>query len=239
MKLIYYLLRFLVKICFFCGETLSRIYEQIIWPCLNLTWYDNDLNLLGFWNKPHSLERVILMNMYMKSGGRALDIGCGDGFGCAVISTKASCTIGIDADEEALKVANGRNYRNGKVEFKKVDLIFIENLDLNDKFDLISCFSVIQFLKPENVRMVVAFAIKKLNTCGYFIGSTTSSNELDPNFISGRHKSFYENEAALKGLLQGFFSEVSITTSDWGAGRKELYFFCRKSIFRDEFNQII
>ena len=226
-KFSYQVLRGIVKLHIKIGELLCRRY-QTIWPLLHIDFYDNYFNLLDFFQKPHSLERYVLANMYLKSGGSVLDIGCGDGFGCVVLSRKASQVLGVDRDKAALKIASSSAPSN--VRYAICDLETPDQVSLTQPFDLITCFSVIQFLKKEAVDRLLNTVANHLSANGgVFIGSTTLSGADDPYFVSGRHKSYYESDEAVKLLMHVNFSSVETIICDWGQ-RTEIYFICRKQL---------
>jgi len=226
-KFAYPTLRGIAQVHIKIGEYLCRLYRRI-WPLLGIEFYDNYFNLLDFRNRPHSLERYVLANMYLKKGGSVLDIGCGDGFGCVVLSRKASQVIGIDRDKAALKIASSSAPSN--VRYATCDLEAQDQISLSQKFNLITCFSVIQFLNRDAVnRLLNTIASHLSANGGLFIGSTTLSKADDPYVVSGRHKSYYESVEAVKLDMHAKFSSVETILSDWGQ-QTEIYFICTNSL---------
>lgn len=106
------------------------------------------------------------------------DIGCGAGYLLSALNKKKIC--GIDNDEKALELAS--NYSKTF----KIDLNN-KNFKLNKKFDLITCYHVIEHIKkPENL---IKNIYKMLNTNGHIIIGT-------PDFDSAMAR-LYKNKYRL------------------------------------------
>lgn len=97
-----------------------------------------------------SVELLLHLHRYQVArafapGLRVLDVGCGDGYGCALLGTVASSVVGVDYDEIAVTEAR-RKYRQPGLRFVQGRL---PGADLPPgAFDLITCFEMLEHI-PE------------------------------------------------------------------------------------------
>lgn len=84
----------------------------------------------------------------LTSGLRVLDVGSGEGYGSAILATRADHVVGIDVDGSAITHAQRAYGSNSRLHFRHVE---VGPLPFEDaEFDLIVCFEVIEHLaKPE------------------------------------------------------------------------------------------
>lgn len=70
---------------------------------------------------PSSVSCYRLAAALLAGGGRALDVGCGCGFGCGVLADESSAhVLGIDAAKEAIDTAWVKWHRENRVEYKRI-----------------------------------------------------------------------------------------------------------------------
>lgn len=96
-----------------------------------------------------------------------IDIGCGSGYGSAMLGTVSKRVVGIDISEDAIRSAK-ENYASGNVEFRTGDVI---NMEFGDnEFDAGVCFEVIEHI--ENPVKMLEEAGRIITDGGIFIAST-------------------------------------------------------------------
>jgi SAM-dependent methyltransferase len=87
------------------------------------------------------------------AGRTVLDVGCGEGYGAALLAAVARRVLAIDRPE-AIRVAAG-HYPRPALEFRALDVGRLAALD--ERFDLVVSFQVIEHL-PEPPRFLAALA---------------------------------------------------------------------------------
>ena len=138
-------------------------------------------------------------------GKRVVDVGCGEGYGSAMLAGRATSVVGVDISEEAVAHAAAK-YSLENVEFRCAPA---ERLSLPDaSFDVLVCLEVIEHARDyvaavEEMRRV-------LHPEGTLILSTPNKNVTSPRRpmplnIYHLHE-FTIREA--RGLLRRYFSEV-------------------------------
>ncbi len=108
---------------------------------------------------------------YLKPSATALDYGCGDGYGCAILAQACGeCrVIGTDIDRKAVRAAS-KKYRHGNLSF----LPFGEIQNTSQKFDLITSFQVIEHV--QDVKAYLEFLRGLLTDSGVLVISTPNRN---------------------------------------------------------------
>jgi len=90
-----------------------------------------------------------------------LDVACGKGYGSAVLALRAGSVLGVDLNEESLRIAR-ETYVRANLAFEAHDVTRAERLGAaGRKFDHIIAFEVIEHLAPE---LTDPF-LKGLKTC--------------------------------------------------------------------------
>lgn len=138
-------------------------------------------------------------------GKKALDIGCGEGYGTHYLSGYAGDITGIDYSPEAIAHAKEK-YQNKNTHFEVVDVKQIAQM--RNSFDVICCFQVIEHIKDTASFLT---AIKSLLADGgTFVCSTPNKIDASPDTVEPVNK-FHVREYLLDeftGLLKPYFSEV-------------------------------
>jgi len=104
-----------------------------------------------------------------------LDIGCGYGYGSWLLSKQARRVVGIDSSDEVIVEARKR-YRNENLTFYVMDAL---DIDILGKFDLVTCFEVIEHLN--NPLPLVDKIFFLLREGGRVIASTPNSKYTKSN----------------------------------------------------------
>jgi len=82
----------------------------------------------------------------VRTGYRALDLGCGEGYGSYVLSSRASEVVGYDIYPEVIRVAEEKYLRFAEnLSFRTYDGVRIPEKD--GSYDLIACFQVIEHVE--------------------------------------------------------------------------------------------
>jgi len=138
-------------------------------------------------------------------GKRILDVGCGEGYGSAMLARTASQVVGVDISEEAIAHASAK-YSLENVDFRCMPA---EKLSLPDGyFDILVCLEVIEHARDyiaaiEEMRRV-------LNAEGTLILSTPNKNVTSPRSRTPLNE-YHLHEFTIRearDLLRRYFSEV-------------------------------
>jgi SAM-dependent methyltransferase len=145
------------------------------------------------------------------AGKRALDIGCGTGYGAAELAKLASATFGIDVAADALTYAHFHYPAPHFNQASAASLPF-----RNASFDIVTAFEVIEHLSDS--RALLSEARRVLTRDGVFLVSTPNKSYYaearakdGPNPFHTHEFEFEEFQAA----LGEFFPHVAIILQNW------------------------
>jgi SAM-dependent methyltransferase len=140
-------------------------------------------------------------------GKRVLDLGCGEGYGAALLASRASETVGVDLAPEAIYHAR-KTYRAPNLRFSHMD---IYELQLEDNsFDLVCALQVVEHLHHphrmmEEARRVLApGGVCVISTPNRLIISPGRDTPLNPFHI------FEYDCHQFKEFMEEFFGEVTM-----------------------------
>lgn len=142
-------------------------------------------------------------------GRRTLDVGCGEGYGVALLAERAACVVGLDNDPEAVAWAFGKY--GGDVASGAGRLTFVvagaEALPFRaGAFEAVVCFQALEHLADP-----VAFlgeVRRLLAPRGVFV--MTTPNVLVTGARPNPHHVHDYGPAELRGLLAGAFETVDL-----------------------------
>lgn len=77
------------------------------------------------------------------SDKNVIDIGCGTGYGCKLMSESAKRVVGIDYDKSAIEYCQ-KKFGSSNIEFRHLNAA---SLDLNEQFDVAVSFQVIEHIQ--------------------------------------------------------------------------------------------
>ena len=125
----------------------------------------------GTWSKVAEYEHVpryTLASRYVKAR-RALDFGCGTGYGASMLSRTATSVLGLDIDSDAIVWA--RNWH------RQSNLSFLQTSDFGDElpsgsFDVATCFEMIEHVNPASQERTIASIARLLGSQGMLVIST-------------------------------------------------------------------
>lgn len=167
-------------------------------------WIECDKKSPGNFYNPALEARYWVINKRILDGGRALDIGCGDGYLMGQISSRCEETVGIDAEKTAIDLANKIlvTYKNCTAyQGSCYELQLLEG-----QFDTILMADVIEHLEAPELALKRITQIMK--STGTLYLTTPKLKPGQP--LEKYHVQEFKSEQ-LKKLLQGFFEEVQLT----------------------------
>ncbi|MFA4842656.1 MAG: class I SAM-dependent methyltransferase [Candidatus Omnitrophota bacterium] len=154
--------------------------------------------------KPYELVRE------KARGRRVLEIGCGDGYGCAYLAQVAQEIIGIDYCLETILKAE-QKYKAGNIAFRCMEAT---SLDFQDNsFDIICSFQVIEHIPQAQLAQYLREAKRVMkDNGGFYLSTLNLLNAMKPG------QAYIKNPAhcgeftlpELKTLLTGVFPHVQI-----------------------------
>lgn len=151
-----------------------------------------------------ALTRYEFAQKFLKKGGKVLDLGCGTGYGSAILGQMAKVT-GLDQNQEAIEFAQKKYGSDAK--FMVGDITHLQTP--GHEFNLVCCFEVIEHLKnPEKMLREVKRVLKP---DGYFLLSTPNQDVLSikGELTSPYHVKEYDLKE-IEELLGQFFSRVEM-----------------------------
>ncbi len=143
-------------------------------------------------------------------GKKVLDIGCGFGGGTEFIAKNgAKSVLGIDYDERVIKPISKTN-RIRNLSFRKLDAFDLGKI--NEKFDVVLVFEIIEHLPVKRVREFIALVYERLVRGGIFF--MTTPNGMKSVYFGNKlynpyHTKEYKKEE-LEGLISYLFPKVEI-----------------------------
>ncbi len=148
----------------------------------------------------------------MATGKRVLDGACGSGYGSAYLATMAQSVIGVDINENLLKLAESR-FKADNLRFLKHDLH--EPIEGVGTFNLICSFETLEHVRrPEICLANLAFALDSGGTAIISVPNGTKERmaggkEYHPNQFSARD---------FEDLLNSRFEEVQLFSQVYRKG---------------------
>lgn len=144
-------------------------------------------------------------------GDKVLDIACGDGYGCRILSERAGAVLGIDINAELI-AANGNDSRGGNISYA-VDNAF--GLSLPDgAVTGVTAMELIEHLPVDKVDTFAREVRRVLAPGGSFICSTPQNSHGDIPVVPWHVKEYSAPE--LRAILERHFASVKILSSKSG-----------------------
>ncbi len=104
----------------------------------------------------------------LAQGRRVLDLGCGEGYGAALLATQASDVVAVDIDQASIDHARIR-YSRENLSFNQADMGDLSNL-ADASFDLVTCFEALEHVSTHD--RILAEVLRVLTPEGFFLVST-------------------------------------------------------------------
>jgi O-antigen biosynthesis protein len=137
-----------------------------------------------------------------------LDIACGEGYGCQLLSRQARKVVGVDLHPEVIAHARER-YPSRKLDFQAGSLAEPQ-LEGRGRFDVITCFETIEHVPAPEQRAFLGHVKRLLKPGGLFLISTPDKRAYSdqPGFKNEFHvREFYLGEFKL--FLRRAFKHLS------------------------------
>ena len=150
------------------------------------------------------------------AGRRVLDLGCGEGYGAAILSGGAQRVTGVDIDREAVASASAR-YGDRGIEFVVAPATDVPLPD--GSVDLITCFEVIEHV--DDPAGLVAEVVRLLAQGGLLVCSTPDRDAYNASLTQPNPFHVCElSRAELAELLERSFDSVRLygqrsVTASW------------------------
>ena len=221
---------------------LQLLETQKIWYCVSLKNWDNK-TWLSSKKYIKSFNSFLLKQIRLNRDSQILDIGCGRGKILGSLSTRLKLNkrpIGIDIESH--------KDRDKRIIFKKVDAIkYLKKCE--NKFDLILIKQTIHFLKFSEIKKLLNYCKKKLNSQGKIIIFTLEINKNEiPTFLSMKRKlqkSLNRDKKILKSIsslypenvTKKFFFRVRIKKKKYIEMLKKRYISILLSLKLDEISK--
>jgi len=217
------------------GSLVGYLYLRS-WPTRNLPFYDHRYDYLEGPSNWYWQERGVVGAKTIPSGGKVLDLCCGDGtYSGIYYSSRAGHVDALDRNPSALSLAR-RRYRLPNVSW--IDADVLASPFPSSDYDVVMLFAAIEHFSVANGTTLLAKIAKSLKPTGTLIGSTPIFAE------EGGHNMEHDNEffsmSYLTGFMEPHFGHIETWTSDW-RGRIDAYFQCTipKVIGDDAVNKVI
>ncbi|MEA3497699.1 MAG: methyltransferase domain-containing protein [Campylobacterota bacterium] len=115
---------------------------------------------LEFDDEVQVLYNAIKDIVLSKNPKTLIDIGCGQGAFCKLISSNGIKTLGVDLSEKQISIANSKN----------IDAKCIDIKDIKEKYDCATAvFDVVNYLCEDYIKSFLTDTYNLLNDGGYFI----------------------------------------------------------------------
>lgn len=178
---------------------------------------------------------------YIKKSSKVLDLACGSGTLCILMSLLGYNVEGLDLSESILEIAKEKTKINHQtINYYQDDMT---SFNLNKKYDVITCFfDSINFLssKQEIMKMLDTVA-KHLITGGYFIFDVFSKEmltEYENNIIDENYSNFKINWETTR-INQELTHTIKITEDDETITEQyKEYYYDYLGIISPEFKRI-
>jgi SAM-dependent methyltransferase len=135
---------------------------------------------------------------------RVLDVACGHGFGCAMLSeANASAVVGVDLDEATIGQCRER-WKNPRVEFRTGRIEALAGMGM-EPFDRVVCFETLEHLESPETALEALRSV--MSEGGLLVGSVPG--EPDVMEENEFHLQFF-NAGRLRALLGKTFRNVRL-----------------------------
>jgi 2-polyprenyl-3-methyl-5-hydroxy-6-metoxy-1,4-benzoquinol methylase len=169
---------------------------------------------------PYLLEPVLEFARSVGTGGRVLDVGCGNGYWAGPFLERGCNVVGIDPSPTGIDVAR-RTFPDARFECMEAGADLIERLE-EDPFDLIVSSEVIEHLyDPHDY---AAGCLNALRPGGLFVLSTPYHGRLKDIALAVSGKSEVHHDSLRTGGHIKFFTNDTLETLLVRAGFQQVQF---------------
>jgi 2-polyprenyl-3-methyl-5-hydroxy-6-metoxy-1,4-benzoquinol methylase/FtsZ-binding cell division protein ZapB len=146
------------------------------------------------------IARYYFASQFIKKDTMLLDVGCGIGYGTKILAKQASLVTAFDISQEAIEHAK-KYYSDSNINFVVENA---ENFVFNQKFELVTCFELIEHVTQQEKVLQNIFA--SLKEDGILVIST-------PRPLEDKRTHFHTNELKLnefEALLKKYFKHITL-----------------------------
>lgn len=162
------------------------------------------------------LLNVVKEFILSSNKNKILEVGCGDGRLCYEIKNSGLEIVGVDYSERAINFAK---LFNPNIKFYIQN---IENLDLNEKFDIIICMEILEHFIPKKIPNILSNISKVLKKDGKLIITVPTKNLP----LSKKHYQHFTPKSLAK-TLKPYFEIEEIKGYEKRGIKKLIYNFLR------------
>jgi 2-polyprenyl-3-methyl-5-hydroxy-6-metoxy-1,4-benzoquinol methylase len=143
-----------------------------------------------------------------------LDVGCGEGYGAAILAESARNVVGVDLVSEVVAHAR-RAYGQENLQFEVASAVNLVGIP-DESADVVVCFEVIEHVHEQ--REVIATARRVLRPDGVFLISTPDRVPYNDSREPNRFHVHELTADELRGLLTGTFRHVALWSQHFVIG---------------------
>ncbi|MFH0790334.1 MAG: class I SAM-dependent methyltransferase [Candidatus Omnitrophota bacterium] len=144
------------------------------------------------------------------AGKKILEVGCGDGYGCAYLACAADKVVGLDYEKDVVSAAQAK-YKAPNLSFVCMDAARLQFED--GAFDVVCSFQVIEHILEDRLPRYLSEIKRVLKTGGKFYLSTLNlEHAMKPHAAYKKNPAHRKefNARELKDLLSGVFPGFKI-----------------------------
>lgn len=156
-----------------------------------------------------SKKTVALIAKFVDKNDRVLEVGCGRGYTCFMLSPQVESMVGIEVSTSGIRESREISSRMGleNVEFKQISATDLVENFTPDSFNICTCIDVLEHLHPEDAKEHLYQAFSILKPGGrYFIqmpNRLTGPHDITKTEFPGAKKAlgFHLNESTYKEVV--------------------------------------
>lgn len=146
------------------------------------------------------------------TGRRALDFGCGSGYGTAMLAPYCTAIDGVDISPDAISYANAR-YHHPHLNFRTVERVETAPLPFQDQaFDVVLSFQVIEHIPDSHAYLTEVCRVLRPGGVVIFATPDRSTRLLPGQRPWNKFHVTEYSAAGLEQLLRDWFSEIDTYT---------------------------
>lgn len=175
----------------------------------------------NYWFQRHVVAYRLAATLVQ--GARVLDAGCGEGYGCEILSEAAASVIGVDLEDEVIRRASAR-YPDAN--FQTANLVKLPFED--GSFDAVVTFQVIEHMHTP--QEFLAECARVLAPGGTLILSTPNRLTFSPEGVRNPFHAFEFAPADMRATLAQQFSRFELRGTFHGPRLRVAELLLRRSI---------
>lgn len=205
----------------------SRITHKlqflVEWGVDNPEYFDHEMDLQWLWPSSRisfPMERGVWSSFALKSGGRTLDLCCGDGFYTKMFySLRSESVVAIDFDPEAIRWAK-RNHSAKNINYILGDI----RADIPDgPFDTIVWDAAVEHFTEDEIKALMSRIKSVMSSDGVLSGYTIVEPEHGGKHLH-QHEYEFHDKADLARFFKPHFKHVQVMETVYPT-RTNLYFY--------------